>query len=953
MMQNQNHTTPAQPSRTKGILSTLFVPSVGSSIAPLRNQNRMFTQLVAMVFAIYGLFPLDHPFLKNQNEAPMSLMQVIATAYARVTFSRQTILQPIVFFAVLSVMVCGAMGVGIAVLAMFSTSAHASGFFDVTGNDLAISWLKYLFRGGSMTTGDIVFGDVTAYLEDPFTGFSAIQYGFVKALAFYSNAILLVAGILLFYFLVVLIAETAHHGEVMGKKANKIWAPIRLVFAIGLLVPINSGLNTGQYIVVRVAELGSALATNVWNVFIDSLLAANLSFTGPSPGILERIAMDLIRMKACSMAWDKVVTETGGSLKLDDAKIKTKTQNTSQGGVEGTRYSFGSNSLESVDICGAYFIPSGEGALAQKAAAVQKSAIDTALNGDIKTAAQKIEKLTETEDNIKSDDEAELDGSMLKAVSSYQKAVTAGMVALSAEEAALYVAALTSLKTYGWALAGAFANTISRVQADLAIVSVDSMPRTERPKIQDVVLNGSGPGNDVYAKTVAAMNAFDVFSRRDAARGSSGTSAQCSMMAGLEMAEGDSVMAALGHKFFGMIDWAGTMSGVWTTKTGIACGMANGPTTFHLGVFFGGKDPLSQMTRLGHNLLKMAFISYAIAMTGEASKAGLAAAAEKGKDANGKKTKMGQVLGGLSALPAAFSGLGMFAGSVFMMTGFTLAFIVPLLPFLYFFFAVLTWVVAVMEAVVAVPLICLAQLNPEGDGLPGKARKAFFFIFNIFLRPTMTVFGLIIGMLVLYIALSYLNFAYMIAVAGAGGTAYGLATLAKIVYTAIYCIICFIIANHSFKIIDHIPANALNWMGESAQAMHAMGDVAKVEQMSLIMSSMATGTLAPMMQKGAGALGGGVGHLLGPSGGNYGAWNMGQQRGGSGALTQGQIPSKGVSPPPGGGQPQVGASTTQQGAGTRAQPGAGNSNQAIAAGGQPPPTPASPPGGGNAPSGGG
>jgi conjugal transfer/type IV secretion protein DotA/TraY len=47
----------------------------------------------------------------------------------------------------------------------------------------------------------------------------------------------------------------------MGKRANQIWAPIRLVFAIGLLVPINGGMNSGQYIVIKVAELGSGMAS--------------------------------------------------------------------------------------------------------------------------------------------------------------------------------------------------------------------------------------------------------------------------------------------------------------------------------------------------------------------------------------------------------------------------------------------------------------------------------------------------------------------------------------------------------------------------------------------------------------------------------------------------------------------------------------------------------------------
>lgn len=860
MMQDNTNATKTS-GKARGLMAKLFVPSVGASIAPMRFQTRMFTQLVAMVFAIYGLFPLDHPFLKNQNEAPMSLMEVITTAYSRVRFTRQTFLQPIIFFAVVGIMIFGVVGVAITALTLFSTKAHASAFFDPAANDLAASWLNYLFRDGSMITGTIVFGDVTSYLEDPLTGYSAIQAAFISALAFYSNAILLIAGILLFYHLVVMIAETAHHGEVMGKKANKIWAPIRLVFAIGLLVPINSGLNTGQYIVVRVAELGSGLASNTWKIFLNALLSIDLLFDGPTAGVLERVALDLIRIKACTTAWNKTIEE-GSDLNLSSAKISEsgKCESKTTGGLKGNRCGFTSNSLKSSDICGAYFIPEDSSSpLSQKAAQYQKEAIESAMSGSINTAAQKITDMVSTEANDSADKQLDLDNAILGAVGDYQKAVIAKMMLLAAEEKALYYAALTSLGEYGWALAGAFVNTISRVQADMAILSIDSMPRTERPKIQDAALNEKGAGGDVYRNVTNAMDAFDVFASRDAAK-ASGSKAQCSMMAGLDLDEGDGTLTSIGHALFGMIDWQATMDGVWTTQAGIKCGI-KGPGTFHLGIFFGGKDPLSQMSRLGYNMLKTAFAAYAAAMAGDVVSA---AAGKAGEGRDSKKAKA--LTGGAKMLGAGFKGLGMFIGSIFMMTGFSLAFIVPLLPFMYFFFAVLTWVVAVIEAVIAVPLICLAQLNPEGDGLPGKARKAFFFIFNIFLRPTMTVFGLIVGLLVLYVALSYLNFSYMIAVAGAGGTSYGLATIAKIVYTALYCIICYIIANHSFKIIEHIPANALNWMGESAQAMHNMGDMAKIEQLSLIMSSTASGSLMPMMGQAAHGMGGAMGGLFGKPG---------------------------------------------------------------------------------------
>src|SRR5690606_13464289 len=41
-------------------------------------------------------------------------------------------------------------------------------------------------------------------------------------------------------------------------------APIRLVVALGLLVPLGSGLNSAQYITLWTAKLGSGFGSQVW-----------------------------------------------------------------------------------------------------------------------------------------------------------------------------------------------------------------------------------------------------------------------------------------------------------------------------------------------------------------------------------------------------------------------------------------------------------------------------------------------------------------------------------------------------------------------------------------------------------------------------------------------------------------------------------------------------------------
>jgi len=162
--------------------------------------------------------------------------------------------------------------------------------------------------------------------------------------------------------------------------------------------------------------------------------------------------------------------------------------------------------------------------------------------------------------------------------------------------------------------------------------------------------------------------------------------------------------------------------------------------------------------------------------------------------------------------------------------GYTLAFVVPLMPFLRFFFNVLTWVVSLLEAVVAIPLVALAHLNPEGEGLPGpSAKAAYFMIFNLFLRPVLTIFGLICGLIVFLVAIAFLNQTFSIAVAGTAAMYHGYATLSRILYTLTYGATVYVCANNCFKPIGMFPEYAMRWIG--AQSHHErMGDAGRAVQ---------------------------------------------------------------------------------------------------------------------------
>ncbi len=89
--------------------------------------------------------------------------------------------------------------------------------------------------------------------------------------------------------------------------------------------------------------------------------------------------------------------------------------------------------------------------------------------------------------------------------------------------------------------------------------------------------------------------------------------------------------------------------------------------------------------------------------------------------------------------------------------GFLLNFYVPLYPYLLFMFGGLGWLLYVVEAMVAAPLVCFGMTHPEGHDFMGKAEQALMLALSVFLRPALMIIGFLAGMLMSYVAFNFVN----------------------------------------------------------------------------------------------------------------------------------------------------------------------------------------------------
>ena len=288
---------------------------------------RHLSFLIAYIFNAVRILPNNHPALSQDSKNRFTIRQVLAAAANNITFSKNNIDQIIVFFSVITGLILFVLQFITLIANLFIKAASAaapslptnySGFF-ITANpseDVAFRLL------------DLVFGIPSFFNSKELANFNAFHNGLQAMLEFYSIGILFVSGIIIIYFIVAIVAETAQSGTPFGQRFSHSWAAVRLVLFFGLIIPITSGLNGGQFLMLASAKFGSGLATNAWIYFIDNLEAQSTTLAGDKNTLiatpeadtsaLAEIPAFMLIVKTCDWAYGRTGTEIKAHIIWDD-----------------------------------------------------------------------------------------------------------------------------------------------------------------------------------------------------------------------------------------------------------------------------------------------------------------------------------------------------------------------------------------------------------------------------------------------------------------------------------------------------------------------------------------------------------------------------------------------------------------------------------------------------------
>lgn len=173
----------------------------------------------------------------------------------------------------------------------------------------------------------------------------------------------------------------------------------------------------------------------------------------------------------------------------------------------------------------------------------------------------------------------------------------------------------------------------------------------------------------------------------------------------------------------------------------------------------------------------------------------------------------------------AIAGLSLPMGNglavTYLVAGVVMAAYVPYIPTIIYIFSVLAWLFAVIEAMIAAPIVFIGLANPEGHDALGKSEQGLMLLIGVFLRPMLTLIGFLMALvlsytlLTMFSALFKLSSLYYMKPIIQGGIAYPTLVVtfmaASLVVLYVYSMV--VVLEQCYSMIYVIPDQILKWVG--------------------------------------------------------------------------------------------------------------------------------------------
>jgi conjugal transfer/type IV secretion protein DotA/TraY len=654
----------------------------------------------------------------------------------------------------------------------------------------------------------------------------ATETVFSRVIGIFNLVVLGVGGLIFTYNIVVGVLQTAHEGQVLGRRWSSLWAPLRIVFASALLIPLpnGGGYNSLQYVIGYLVKGSTSAANAIWGEVTDSILVQSVPVAGATPPHFAALIQQLWDMEVCRAVVRLQYRDAGlwdGSAPAapiagdSREEMRALLDNPLLGDVtlayfvdETAVIRFGGRPGGGLpeEICGAVALPEVPASILEaerdqptmggrnpgpawdaviSSVEFRKAHLE-AVVGAILTLRPAAEAAVAT---------AAARGGSWPSLDLAQ--VSADMRALLNERVFAVVRASSTredrarqvlgeyLAENGWTEAGSWYLLLARVSAELNEVLSAQPTTAARPSYVEWLRGMANPGwfDSVTAPASLAQgqaveqasilkNGADQVFWRAAARAPEAHFRTPSEVV-RSATGGDDISDFLADHF------------------GLTAAELFGPALDGLNPFNGG-DPLLGIMQLGSTVL-----------------AGLAAAIAAVVAA---AFLTNVALGFLQATD-------FFTNLVFAVSA-SAAIVLPLMPAAVWTFAVLGYILLVAEAVVAAPLWAIAHLRADGEGISGPAAdRGYALLLALTLTPLMMVLGLVLGMAAYRVVGGLMNGLLYAVLDGMGGdTIVGIAWLVGFaVVFAVLVLLHLLVIERCFTLVAWLPQAVLRWLSTDMQ----------------------------------------------------------------------------------------------------------------------------------------
>lgn len=630
---------------------------------------------------------------------------------------------------------------------------------------------------------------------------------FEQAVGVLNAGAMTIGGMIAAYTLVVGTMQTAHDGEMLGKRWSSMWIPIRTTLGIGLVVPLAGGYCVAQLLIGFLIGQGVGLADKVWEAYVNNL--------GDAKNMAPKVILPSVDDLARGILKGRLCMEAINYASKDQGIVSEMTAVSTSKGISfgddrcgGVSYAAVTQNIASLNSAGdstgpilsmlgfrAGDITNTVGVLSAhlKAAA--------ALDARMQQVAVKI-----VNAKIEGTTAPDISADLISAEAEYQSTVASAANAVVGGKNGLSEL-VAAAKNDGWFMAGSWFMKASQLQDTINRVVSNT------PSSQGFTSTSLGSVN------MSVIDPYMALLERSFKKSSNAVSpatANLTPTSASDGKNGSSTGSGLSE----------SLERIGSSSSPLTAGFVEISNYYFIKIaraiveIDSNRDPMMALKDTGDTIMVVGGSMIIGAGLAYAFAGGLGAAA------NGwfsQATVVGPAAGQAAADLIKYLSMIMFLiGGPLLLAGAGLAVYLPMAPFLIFFGIFVGWLLLCLEAIIAAPLWAIMHLSPQGEDIMGGARGGYMLILGLLLRPMLIVMGFIAALISLPVVISSFNAIFFpVFKLSMAGSVVGV--FSTVIMVFMYFGTMTFLFHTVFSFMGQIPDKILRWMGGGGEQLGEVG----------------------------------------------------------------------------------------------------------------------------------